>query len=336
MLVPNRHGSSTAYRYGFQGQEKDDELKGEGNSLDFGNRMYDPRTGRFFSRDPLERKYSMFSPYSAFANNPMFYVDKDGNENIIYVVNVPDGSGKKTMSDKELQRRITKANSILKSKAEKGGYELNTRYVLYNPHPSSIPYTKKESEINRRYLDKTDGVILIGHAEDVKRYDRKNNVTNMSDSDKAAGTRGWVPYRVLNGLTQVNPENTVSSMPGSDKRGGYIDTSTTDFDEQVFLMLHSGGHMSKTPNEGVEHRDYDDKGLPDPNIMMSGDARSEWYRGNANRRTPALWSSSLEANETFKSKMLRNFGDKPASDNYEKNKQNSSKQVGPLRPDGTF
>ena len=25
-LVPNRHGSSTAYRYGFQGQEKDDKL----------------------------------------------------------------------------------------------------------------------------------------------------------------------------------------------------------------------------------------------------------------------------------------------------------------------
>ena len=25
-LVPNRHGSNTAYRYGFQGQEKDDKL----------------------------------------------------------------------------------------------------------------------------------------------------------------------------------------------------------------------------------------------------------------------------------------------------------------------
>ena len=33
MLVPNRHGSSNSYRYGFQGQEKDDELKGEGNSF---------------------------------------------------------------------------------------------------------------------------------------------------------------------------------------------------------------------------------------------------------------------------------------------------------------
>ena len=30
MLVPNRHGSSSAYRYGFQGQEKDDELENAG------------------------------------------------------------------------------------------------------------------------------------------------------------------------------------------------------------------------------------------------------------------------------------------------------------------
>lgn len=34
MLLPNRHGSvdSDSYRYGFQGQEKDDEVKGEGNA----------------------------------------------------------------------------------------------------------------------------------------------------------------------------------------------------------------------------------------------------------------------------------------------------------------
>lgn len=41
-LVPNRHGSSGSYRYGFNGKEKDDEIKGEGNSIDFGSRMYDP------------------------------------------------------------------------------------------------------------------------------------------------------------------------------------------------------------------------------------------------------------------------------------------------------
>ncbi|WP_347067441.1 RHS repeat-associated core domain-containing protein [Flavobacterium sp. WV_118_3] len=80
MLVPNRHESSESYRYGFNGKEKDDELKGEGNSFDFGDRMYDPRTGRWFTRDPLEGKYPQWSSYSSMGNNPMFFIDADGKE----------------------------------------------------------------------------------------------------------------------------------------------------------------------------------------------------------------------------------------------------------------
>jgi RHS repeat-associated protein len=68
MLVPNRHDSLEDYRYGFQGQEKDDEIKGEGNSLNFEFRMHDPRVGRFLSLDPLSKQYPHNSPY-AFAEN---------------------------------------------------------------------------------------------------------------------------------------------------------------------------------------------------------------------------------------------------------------------------
>ncbi len=49
--MPRRSFSSSSYRYGFNGKEKDDEVKGEGNSLDFGARMYDSRLGRFLSID---------------------------------------------------------------------------------------------------------------------------------------------------------------------------------------------------------------------------------------------------------------------------------------------
>ncbi len=37
---------SSDYRYGFNGKEKDDEIKGEANSLDYCARIYDPRVGR--------------------------------------------------------------------------------------------------------------------------------------------------------------------------------------------------------------------------------------------------------------------------------------------------
>lgn len=68
MLQPGRHANTSNYRYGFQGQEMDNELKGEGNSLNYTFRMHDPRVGKFLSLDPLSMKYPHNSPY-AFAEN---------------------------------------------------------------------------------------------------------------------------------------------------------------------------------------------------------------------------------------------------------------------------
>jgi len=43
MLLPNRHGSSDKYGFGYQGSMKGDEIKGEGNSYTTHWRQYDPR-----------------------------------------------------------------------------------------------------------------------------------------------------------------------------------------------------------------------------------------------------------------------------------------------------
>ncbi|MFN7014259.1 MAG: RHS repeat domain-containing protein [Bacteroidia bacterium] len=80
MLVPNRHGSSNSYRYGFQGQEKDDELKGEGNSLNYTFRMHDPRVGRFFAVDPLANVYPFYTPYQFSGNMVIHMRELEGLE----------------------------------------------------------------------------------------------------------------------------------------------------------------------------------------------------------------------------------------------------------------
>jgi len=80
MLVPNRHASSAAYRYGFQGQEKDDEIKGEGNSLNYKFRMHDPRVGRFFAIDPLTANYPHYTPYSFSGNKVIHMIELEGLE----------------------------------------------------------------------------------------------------------------------------------------------------------------------------------------------------------------------------------------------------------------
>ncbi|WP_111308323.1 RHS repeat domain-containing protein [Confluentibacter sediminis] len=80
MLLPNRHDNTPEYRYGFQGQEKDDEIKGEGNSLNYTFRMHDPRVGRFFTVDPLSRRYAYNSPYAFSENRVIDGVELEGLE----------------------------------------------------------------------------------------------------------------------------------------------------------------------------------------------------------------------------------------------------------------
>ncbi len=82
MEMPGRgkDGPPNAYRYGFQGQEKDDEIKGEGNSLNYKFRMHDPRIGRFLSLDPLAPEYPHNSPYAFSENRVIDGIELEGKE----------------------------------------------------------------------------------------------------------------------------------------------------------------------------------------------------------------------------------------------------------------
>jgi RHS repeat-associated protein len=69
-----------AYIYGFQNQEVDPEIKGEGNSVNYKYRMHDPRIGRFFAIDPLAPKYPHNSPYAFSENRLIDGVELEGLE----------------------------------------------------------------------------------------------------------------------------------------------------------------------------------------------------------------------------------------------------------------
>jgi RHS repeat-associated protein len=78
--MPNRHENSAEYKYGFNGMEKDDETKGQGNSINYKYRMHDPRVGRFFSVDPLAADYPHNSPYAFSENRIIDGVELEGLE----------------------------------------------------------------------------------------------------------------------------------------------------------------------------------------------------------------------------------------------------------------
>lgn len=81
MLMPGRqYSSGTGYRYGFNGKENDNEVKGEGNQQDYGMRISDPRLGRFLSVDPITVQYPELTPYQFASNTPIQAIDLDGLE----------------------------------------------------------------------------------------------------------------------------------------------------------------------------------------------------------------------------------------------------------------
>jgi RHS repeat-associated protein len=75
------------YRFGFQGQEKDDEIHGAtGTSYNYEYRMHDPRIGRFLSIDPLAAKYSHQTPYAFSSNRVIDRVEMEGLEDVRFDV----------------------------------------------------------------------------------------------------------------------------------------------------------------------------------------------------------------------------------------------------------
>lgn len=80
MLEPGRHWEAANYshRFGYNGMEKDDDIKGLGNSYDYGARFYDPRVGRFLSIDPDNNKLAGWTNYQYCRDNPIYRIDADG------------------------------------------------------------------------------------------------------------------------------------------------------------------------------------------------------------------------------------------------------------------
>jgi RHS repeat-associated protein len=109
MLQPGRSVNVGGYRYGFNGKENDNEVKGEGEQQDYGMRVYDPRLGRFLSVDPLFKSYPWNSTYSFAENDVLRSIDLDGLEKVITHFYKQEKDGKLTINKID---KITVLNNV--------------------------------------------------------------------------------------------------------------------------------------------------------------------------------------------------------------------------------
>jgi RHS repeat-associated protein len=136
-----------SHRYGFNGMEKLDEIaEVTGSHLDFGARIYDSRLGRWLSIDSLDVKYPMMSPYVGMANNPVVFIDKDGQEFVVATFDDADdfSSLVNVVSDKQLLVRWENETVDLVN----GGVKTYQRLIVEKTDPNA-----KLSEESQRIYD---------------------------------------------------------------------------------------------------------------------------------------------------------------------------------------
>lgn len=75
--------SVEGYRFGYQGSEKDNEFKGEGNSYTTEFRQLDTRLGRWLSVDPVIQPWQ--SSYCSMDDSPVFFRDPTGKVSTDFV-----------------------------------------------------------------------------------------------------------------------------------------------------------------------------------------------------------------------------------------------------------
>ena len=133
------------YRFGFNGMEKDNEVKGLGNSLDFGARMYDSRLGRFTSVDQLAKSFAGISPYLYAQNSPIAMIDRGGNHGEVII-----SKGNTSSNDPEKRKATVTANQIYyttvdRVKALGGDYSFFDNVKMNDMSGSSGGWNKKWS-----------------------------------------------------------------------------------------------------------------------------------------------------------------------------------------------
>jgi RHS repeat-associated protein len=128
--------------YSFQAQEHDDEVKGDGNSVNYKYRMHDPRLGRFFAVDPMASSYPFYSPYAFSGNRVIDAFELEGLQPEAY-----ESRTKQILNNVEKHGVITKTDQeYINQKITERHYALFSEIVFFTSKPYSSEWARSQRQ----------------------------------------------------------------------------------------------------------------------------------------------------------------------------------------------
>lgn len=154
-IAERSYDFSLQYRFGFQRQEKDNEIYGKGNAYYFKFREHDARIGRFWSVDPLDAKYPYWTPYQFSGNRVIDMMELEGAE--------PKEAGKEIGEQREApqQGQEDKGNKLWGWDGKQWGYALpevkiKPADIMISKNVDSYTISEKSKSILRYIMRKAD------------------------------------------------------------------------------------------------------------------------------------------------------------------------------------
>ena len=240
---------------------------------------------RWWAPDPVMQPHQ--SPYLFVANNPIIYVDPNGEDNVIYLVALPSSKSQFSVEDMKSIAAIANANYQ--------NLGLETRVVVFESNDPFDP----------AHLDPNDSYVLLGSSNEITStvsgqgftkeiQDAAKILATTSGPEESATSRDKFEQGIL---IESNRVSSFASSSSSDKLGA-----------AAFLITHGAGH-----NAGINiHSDNLLSPFSNASIMYSGNYLTSWY-------TKPLSSFTDPSKNTSYTERLSNenyFGNNSARDNY--------------------
>ncbi|TAJ03432.1 hypothetical protein DMA11_24110, partial [Marinilabiliaceae bacterium JC017] len=224
MTITSLSTGGEMYRYGFQGQEVDHEIKDHGNSINYKYRMHDPRIGRFFTVDPLSSKYPWNSSYAFSENRVIDGRELEGLEfcNFNYVWDEKNSGYKQQVT----VTTNTLVPSLFITNIYKGGPIAPPGYNLY---------VKEPTRLGNIFGVESSAYFVKTSSQAIKEFKGfvKFKYSNYSKIDKSGKLLG--PYK-LKGRSKVTNYEAVLKM--------YFDGRQSEFKQSTDLQMESRGGIS--------------------------------------------------------------------------------------------